>query len=193
MPEFKTLDDFDPKGKTVLLRIDVNATMINGKAQDSERFSAHAETVRELAKKGAKIVILAHQGRAGDSDFTTLEQHAEILGKHCRKSIKYVSDILGENAQNQIKKLKDGKIILLENTRFLAEETLDKNFSQTLFVKTLSPLCDAFVNDAFSAAHRSQTSMVGFCDTLPSYAGRVMQNEFAAINKALSGMERPNV
>jgi len=193
MADFRTLDDFDAKGKTVLLRIDVNATIIGGKVQDSERFTAHSQTVRELAKKGAKIVILAHQGRAGDADFTTLEQHAQILGKHCRKSIKYVSDVLGENAQNHIKKLKEGKIIMLENTRFLAEETLDKNFSQTLFVKMLSPLCDVFVNDAFSASHRSQTSLVGFCETLPSYAGRVMQKEFESISKALSGMERPNV
>jgi len=193
--EFKTLDDLQCDGKTVLVRIDVNAAFNpqTMKIEDGERFAAHAETIKELAKKNAKVIILAHQGRAGDEDFTTLEQHAEILGKHVRKKIKYVSDTIGKTAQSEIKKLSPGKIILLENTRFLAEETLDKNFEKTLFVKTLAPLCDAFVSDAFSAAHRSQTSMIGFTKVLPSYAGRVMECEYTSISKVLKSMQRPSV
>jgi phosphoglycerate kinase len=193
--EFKTLDDLQCEGKTILVRIDVNAAFNpqTKKIEDGERFTAHAETLRELAGKTAKVVILAHQGRAGDEDFTTLEQHAEILGKHIRKKVKYVSDTIGLTAQNEIRKLSPGKILLLENTRFLAEETLDKNFEKTIFVRTLAPLCDAFVSDAFSAAHRAQTSMIGFPKVLPSYAGRVMEKEYTSIAKVLKNMQRPSV
>ncbi|MFH1056183.1 MAG: phosphoglycerate kinase [Candidatus Micrarchaeota archaeon] len=193
--EFKTLDDLQCDGKTVLVRVDINApyNVQTGKIEDNERFVVHAVTVKELAKKNAKVVILAHQGGAGDEDFTTLEQHAEILSGHLRKKVKYVSDTVGLAAQNEIKKLKPGKIILLENTRFLAEETLDKNFEKTIFVKTLAPLCDFFVNDAFSAAHRAQTSMVGFPKLLPSYAGRVMEREYTSIAKVLKNIQRPSV
>lgn len=195
LKEFKTLDDLQCENKTVLVRVDINAPFNPqaGKIDDSERFAAHAETIKELASKKAKVVILAHQGRAGDEDFLTLEQHAEVLGGHVKRKIKYVSDIIGSNAQGEIKKLAPGKILLLENVRFLAEEGLDKNHDKTLFVKTLSPLCDAFVNDAFSAAHRSQTSLIGFTKTLPSYAGRVMDREYTSISKVLKSIQRPSV
>ena len=193
--EFKTLDDLECGGKTILVRIDVNAPFNpqTGKIDDSERFEAHAETIRELARKKAKVVILAHQGRAGDEDFLPLEQHAGILSKHVRKKVKYVSDVIGESARGEIRKLSPGKILLLENVRFLAEETLDKNFEKTLLVKTLSPLCDAFVSDAFSAAHRAQTSNMGFAKVLPSYAGRVMEREYTSIVKVIKNIRRPSV
>ncbi len=193
--EFKTIDDLQCEGKTILVRIDVNSPINaqTGKIEDNERFLAHAETIKELAKKKAKVVILAHQGRAGDEDFTTLEQHAEIMSGHIRKKIKYVSDTIGLSAQNEIRKLGAGKVIMLENTRFLAEETLDKNYEKTLFAKTLSPLCDAFVCDAFSAAHRAQTSMVGFPKLLPAYAGRVMEREYTSIAKVIKNIQRPSV
>lgn len=193
--EFKTLDDLQCENKTILVRVDINAPYNPqaGKIDDSERFAAHAQTIKELSNKKAKVVILAHQGRAGDDDFLTLEQHAEVLGAHMRKKVKYVSDIIGSTAQSEIKKLAPGKILLLENVRFLAEETLDKNQEKTLLVKTLSPLCDAFVNDAFSAAHRGQTSLVGFTKVLPSYAGRVMEHEYTSIAKVIQNIERPSV
>ncbi len=193
--EFKTLDDLQCEGKTVLVRIDINSPINSqtGKIEDNERFAAHSETIKELAKKKAKVVILAHQGRAGDEDFTTLEQHAEILSKHIRKKVKYVSDTIGGNAQSEIKKLSPGKIIMLENTRFLAEETLDKNYEKTLFVRTLAPLCDVFVNDAFSAAHRTQASLMGFPKHLPAYAGRVMEHEYTSIAKVIKNIQRPSV
>jgi len=194
--EFKTIDDLQCEGKTVLVRVDINSVWIpeTNKIEDNDRFKAHAETIKELANKKAKVVVIGHQGRAVDPDFTILEQHAEILSKHIRKKVKYVSDIFGKTAQNEIKKLQPGKIILLENARFLAEETtLTRNYEKTIFVRTLAPLCDAYVNDAFSAAHRAQTSLMGFPKLLPSYAGRTMEREYRAVAKVVKNIEHPNV
>lgn len=196
MNDFLTLDDFDPKGKRVLVRVDINASVENGVVQDSERMEAHAATLQELSDKGAKVAVLAHQGRAEDADFLPLAQHVKRLNKHLTRRAKYVDDLMGSRARKQILGLKEGKIILLENVRFLAEEQLDgtkKPFEKTLLVQTLSPLFDVFVNDAFSAAHRAQTSLIGFTRTLPSYAGRVMQREYEAISKAALQAQRPSV
>ena len=195
---FFTLDDFDVNGKTVLVRIDINAPYDSktGKIEDSERINAHAQTLRELAKKGAKVVVLAHQGRAGDEDFTTLSQHAEFLSKHAKKKVKYVPDLLGPTAQKEIQKLKPGKILLLENVRFLSEETLElspEEHAKSHFVRTLAPLAQLFVFDGFSVAHRSQCSVVGFSAVLPSCAGRVMQREYEGISKAAENAKHPNV
>ncbi|HLD75554.1 MAG TPA: phosphoglycerate kinase [Candidatus Norongarragalinales archaeon] len=196
MKDFLTLDDFNPEGKKVLVRVDINASIENGQVQDSERMEAHARTLEKLSDKGARVIVLAHQGRPEDSDLLPLEQHAKILGKHLRRRVKYVDDLMGSKAKNEIRKLKDGKIILLENVRFLAEEQLDgtkKPFEKTLFVQTLSKVCDVFVNDAFSAAHRAQTSLIGFSRTLPAYAGRVMENEYRAIKSASLEAKRPSI
>src|SRR3989344_1318755 len=136
--EFKTIDDLQCEGKTVLVRIDINSPINaqTGKIEDNERFLAHSETLKELAKKKAKVVILAHQGRAGDEDFTTLEQHAEIMSWHIRKKIKYASHTAGQTAEGKIKRLPPGKVIMLETALSPAEETLDKNYEKTLFAKT---------------------------------------------------------
>ncbi|MFH0835653.1 MAG: phosphoglycerate kinase [Candidatus Micrarchaeota archaeon] len=198
MPEFKTMDDFDPSGKVVLLRVDVNAPFdeATGKIGDSGRFAAHAQTIKELANKKARVIVLAHQSRVGKKDFTNLRQHADWLSKHSRKKVRYVPAVYGEYVEKAVEKLKPGKIILLENVRMLAEEDLQEppaKLGKLLFVKELSKLADFYVNDAFSAAHRAQTSLVGFPEVLPSYAGRVMQSEFEAVSKAIDGMDRPSV
>jgi len=192
----KTLDDLQCEGKTVLVRVDINAPVSDGVAEASPRFREAAETIRELANKKARVVVLAHQGRAGDADFIPLKQHAELLSKQTRKRVKYVDDLFGSKALAEIGKLKDGKILLLENVRFYAEETLDappEKLAQTIFVSTLAKQAQAFVNDAFSAAHRGQASLVGFPELLPSYAGRAMAREHAAISKVAGAMERPVV
>lgn len=195
---FKTLDDFDVSGKTVIVRIDINSPYDEktGRIEESERIKEHAQTVRELAKKRAKVVVLAHQGRAGDEDFTTLFQHAEHLAKHSRKKVRYVPDLIGPEAVKQIQKLKPGKVLLLENVRFLAEESLDRTpeeHARSHFVRTLAPLAQLFVNDAFSAAHRAHCSLVGFAAVLPSCAGRVLQREYENISKAAENASHPNV
>jgi phosphoglycerate kinase len=154
--------------------------------QDSERLREHAKTIRELAEKGAKTVILAHQGRKGDPDFIHLNQHAELLSKHIGKTVQFVEDIIGEKAIEKIKSLKPGEILLLDNVRFLEDETEEKTpeeHTKSQIVKKLAPLADVFVNDAFSASHRSHASIVGFTTILPAYAGRVMEKELLACQK----------
>lgn len=194
--DFLTMDDFDPQGKTVLIRVDINAAIENNRVQDSERLEAHGETIKELADKGAKVVIMAHQGRAGDKDFTRLEQHATLLSKHVGRKVKYVPDLSGKTTLAAIRKMTPGKVFLLENVRMYAEEGLDGKklpFEKAMFVQELSSACDVYVNDAFSAAHRAQTSLMGFTRTLPAYAGRVMQHEYEAVRKATANAKRPVV
>ena len=186
MPEFLTMADVDVKNKTVLLRIDINVPYDEktGEISDSDRLREHAKTVRELSDKGAKLVLLAHQGRAGDPDFIHLDQHAKLLERHVGKKINFVDDVVGEKAKKKIKSLGSGQILLLDNVRFLEDETTEKSpeeHTESQIVKNLSPLADIFVNDAFSVAHRSQASVVGFTPLLLSCAGRNMADEVGSL------------
>jgi phosphoglycerate kinase len=199
MVKFKTLDDFQVKGKTVLVRVDFNSEIdpVTKKVNSDVRIRAHAEsTIKELSDKGAKVVILAHQGRKGDPDFTPLVQHAEILGNILQRPIKYVEDIYGEKAQAAIKGLKNGEILVLANVRGFDGETKNgtpEQHSKTPLVQNLAPLADLFVNDAFAAAHRGHVSMVGFTAVLPSAAGRIMERELKSLSRALEKPEKPCV
>jgi phosphoglycerate kinase len=197
MPKFLTLDDVKVKGKVVLVRVDFNSA-IDPKTQkilEDARIRAHAETtIKELAEKGAKVVILAHQGRKGDADFVPLKQHAEILGKILKKPVKYVDDLYGEKAKNAIKSLKSGEILVLKNVRTFGGETKDgspEEHAKTELVKNLAPLADLFVNDAFAAAHRAHVSIIGFTAVLPSVAGRIMERELKSLSKVLENPEKP--
>lgn len=194
--KFNTIDDFDLDDKTVIVRVDINAPVdpMSGEILDDNRLRTHAQTLNELHDKGAKIVILAHQSRAGKSDFTTLEKHAEILSKILNKKVEYVDSIFNTSAREKISNMYKGDILLLENVRFYSEETLKKSSeeqAQTLMVKNLAPLADLFVNDAFAAAHRSQASLVGFTGVLPSAAGRIMESELKILYGALDSVKRP--
>lgn len=191
---FKTMDEFDFSDKTVLVRVDLNSSVEGGVVQDGPRIEAHAKTIRELALKGAKVVVLAHQGRVEDDDFTSLEQHAALLQKHARKPVKFVSDVFGPEALKKIERLPAGKVLLLENMRFLAEEPVDRTPEQhakSFLVRRLAPLADVFVNDAYSNSHRSHASMVGFTRVLPSIAGRVVEHEYSAAQKLSTQMQKP--
>jgi phosphoglycerate kinase len=199
MPKFLTLDDIKVKDKVVILRVDFNSP-IDPKTQkilEDTRIRAHAETtIKELAEKGAKTVILAHQGRKGDPDFTPLKQHAEILAKILKKPVQYVDDLYGEKAKNTIKNLKTGEILVLENVRTFPSETKDgtpEEHATTDLVKNLAPLADFFVNDAFAAAHRAHASIVGFTAVLPSTAGRIMEKELKSLSKVLENPQKPCV
>jgi len=191
---FSTLDDFNFKNKTVILRVDINSPYNEKtkKIETSDRLIESAKTIKELSKKEAKIVILAHQGRKGDTDFLPLKQHSRLLIKYVGKKVGYVNDIIGEKSINKIKGLKKGQIILLDNVRFLEEEVKNKTpkeHSKSQLVQTLSPLADVFVNDAFSAAHRSHASIVGFTKVLPSIAGRTMEKEIKSIKTIITKMK----
>jgi phosphoglycerate kinase len=197
MAKFLTLDDVKVRDKVVLVRVDFNSA-VDPKTQkilEDARIRAHAETtIKELAEKGARVVILAHQGRKGDPDFIPLKQHAEILGKILGKPVKYVDDLYGEKAKDAIKKLKSGEIIVLENVRTFAGETKEgtpEEHAKTELVKNLAPLADLFVNDAFAAAHRAHASIIGFTAVLPSVAGRIMERELKSLSKVLENPEKP--
>jgi phosphoglycerate kinase len=197
--KYLTLDDVKVKDKTVLVRVDFNSPVDpnSKKVLDDVRIRAHGETtIKELAEKGAKVVILAHQGRKGDPDFIPLKQHAEILGKILGRSVKYVDDIFGDEAKNAIKSLKSGEILVLDNVRNFAGETKEgtpEDHAKTELVQSLAPLAQLFVNDAFAAAHRAHVSIIGFTAVLPSAAGRIMERELKSLSKVLESPEKPCV
>lgn len=199
MAKYKTLDDFNVRNKVVLVRVDFNSEIDpqTKKVTSDVRIRAHAEsTLKELAENGAKTVVLAHQGRKGDPDYTPLKEHAEILGKILKCPVKYVDDLFGDKAKAAIKALQGGEILVLENVRSWDKETKTmspEDASKTELVQNLAPLADLFVNDAFAAAHRGHVSMVGFTDVLPSAAGRIMERELKSLSKALEKPEKPSI
>ena len=189
--EFPTLDDAEVRGKTVLVRVDINSPIDpkTGEILDDTRIRECVPTIKELVEKGAKVVVLAHQGRPGDEDFTTLEEHSEKLSVALGLDVKYIQDIFGPTAKSTIQKMQPGKILLLENVRFCAEETLKgtpEKMTKTHLVRRLAGLADIYVNDAFGAAHRSQPSLVGFGAVLPTFAGRLMERELKGLGRALA-------
>ena len=199
MAKYLTLDDVKVKDKVVLVRVDFNSPVDpeSKKILDDARIRAHGQTtIKELVEKGAKVVILAHQGRKGDSDFIPLKQHAEILSKILGKPVKYVDDVFGEKAKDAIKNLKSGEILVLENVRTYAAETKEgtpEEHAKTELVKNLAPLANLFVNDAFAAAHRAHVSIIGFTAVLQSAAGRIMERELKSLSKVLESPEKPCV
>ncbi len=199
MQKILTLDDFDFKGKTALVRVDFNSPVDPNtkKVLDDTRIKAHGEsTIKELSQKGAKVVILAHQGRPGDADFISLREHAQILSKILAKPVRYVDDVFGDRAQKAIKELKNGEILVLDNVRSFADEQkkgTPEDHAKTELVRKLAPLANVFVNDAFAAAHRAHVSIVGFTAVLPSVAGRIMEREVKALTKVVQNPEKPCV
>lgn len=199
MAKFLTLDDVKVKDKVVLVRVDFNSPIDpeTKKVLDDSRIRAHGEsTIKELSEKGAKVVVLAHQGRRGDPDFIPLKQHAEILSKVLDKSVKYVDDTFGEKAKDAIKKLKSGQILVLENVRAYDAETEEgtpEEQAKKELVVNLAPLADLFVSDAFATAHRAHVSIIGFTAVLPSVAGRIMERELKSLSKILEKAEKPCV
>ncbi|MBS7606870.1 MAG: phosphoglycerate kinase [Candidatus Bathyarchaeia archaeon] len=197
MPKFLTLDDFDVKDKVVLVRVDFNSPVDpqTKKIIDDTRIRAHGETtIKELSERGAKVVILAHQGRPGDPDFIPLEQHAQILERILGKPVKFVDDVYGEKAKKAIRELKSGEILVLDNVRSFPREAKDappEEHAKSELVANLASLADLFVNDAFAAAHRSHASIVGFTVFLPSAAGRIMEKELKALSRVMENPEKP--
>ena len=182
--EFFTLRDFDFKGKRVLIRLDINLPydVKKKKVIETERIRK-LSSLKFLMKEKAKVVILAHQGRKGREDFISLRQHARLLRKYVK--IKFVNDIIGEKALEAINKLKNGEALLLDNVRFLEDETQCKNWKKCSLVKTLAPHFDFYVNDAFSVCHREHTSVVGFARVLPCIAGFELEKEIENLKKVM--------
>ena len=189
MTEFNTIDDLDVNGKTVLVRADLNVPMQDGKVSDTTRIDRLAPTLTELAKKGAKVVVLSHFGRPknGPDAKNSLRNVLEALSAAVGQTVAFGEDCVGDKAKAAIDGVQPGAIVLLENTRFHAEE--EKN--DPAFAKRIAELGDLYVNDAFSAAHRAHASTEGVAQHLPAAAGRLMQAELEALTKALEKPERP--
>ncbi|NLR70046.1 phosphoglycerate kinase [Novosphingobium sp. ERN07] len=184
---FKTLDDIgDLNGKTVLVREDLNVPMADGKVTDDTRLRATVATLSELADKGAKVLVLAHFGRpkGQPSEEFSLKKIAEPLAHVVGRPVSYI-DWEGDKAA--VAALAPGSIAILENTRFFGGE--EKN--DPAVVERFASLGDIYVNDAFSAAHRAHASTEGLAKVLPAYAGRAMEAELKALQKALGEPERP--
>lgn len=193
---FSTLDDVETKGKRVFLRVDINVPLDPSThlILDDTRIRAISETLTRL--EDARVILGSHQSRPGKDDFTSLEPHAEALAQYCNQKIKFVDDVIGPHARQRIMKTEPGEVLVLDNLRFCAEENMDdkpEKLLKTHFVKQLSPLFDLNVNDAFATAHRSQPSIVGLTDALPSVAGRLMERELKAISSLLGEPRRPCV
>ncbi|MGO3934420.1 phosphoglycerate kinase [Rhodopseudomonas pseudopalustris] len=185
---FRTLDDADLKGKRVLLRVDLNVPMDKGVVTDDTRLERIMPTITEISDKGGKVILLAHFGRPkGPDPKDSLKPIAAALSGVIKRPVAFAEDCIGEVAAAAIAAMKDGDVLCLENTRFHKGE--EKN--DPAFVEELAKLGDLWVNDAFSAAHRAHASTEGVGHKLPAFAGRTMQAEIDALNKALEAPKRP--
>ena len=191
-----TLSDFDVKGKTVLLRVDMNCPIdpVTGEISGTKRIEEATETIRAL--NNAKVVVVSHQGRVGNKDYIGMGQHAKILEDMLGKKITYVEDVIGALAQSEIRKMKDGDIILLDNLRFCAEENYEfstEDAVNTVMVRRLGPLFDLCVLDSFPSAHRAHPSLVGFSNIIPACAGKIVEREVEKLEEILTVAKAPHV
>jgi len=196
MFDFLTLNDVDVKEKTVFLRVDINSPLdpASKRILDDSRIKATEATLKDL--KEAKTVLGAHQSRPGKYDFTNLEAHTRVIQMYHNGKVKFVEDIDGKKAQDAIKTLKPGEVLVLNNLRMHKDENLDappEKLAETGLVKTLAPFFDLCVNDAFAAAHRGSASLTAFGEVMPMVAGKLMEKELSALNKVIYNPARPTV
>ncbi|MGF7153048.1 phosphoglycerate kinase [Novosphingobium gossypii] len=190
MSAFKTLDDLgDVNGKVALVRVDLNLPMQDGAVTDDTRIRAAAPTVLELSEKGAKVLLLAHFGRPKGERVSTqsLSMVVGAVEKTLGKEVMFVPEIAGDVVRQAVGILRAGDIAILENTRFWKGE--EKNDPE--LAAAIAANADFYVNDAFSAAHRAHATTEGLAHVLPAYAGRSMQAELEALDKALGTPEKP--
>jgi phosphoglycerate kinase len=188
MARFRTLDDADVNGKRVLIRVDLNVPVQNGKVTDGTRIERAAETISAISDKGGKAILLSHFGRPkGRDPKESLKPIAAEVARVLKRPVAFADDCIGPAAEQAVAAMKPGDVLCLENTRFHAGE--EKN--DPAFVAALAKLGDIWVNDAFSSAHRAHASTEGLGHHLPAYAGRSMQAELEALSKALETPERP--
>lgn len=191
-----TLDDFELKNKTVFLRVDMNCPIDSDTMEISgtKRIEDATETIEALSE--AKVVVASHQGRVGNKDYTGMEKHAKVLEKLLNRDIKYVEDVIGSAAQNEIKNLKSGEVLLLDNLRLCAEENYEftpTDAANTIMVQRLAKLFDLCVLDSFPSAHRSHPSIIGFPQILPACAGRIVEREVRKLDEIMTVAKAPHV
>jgi len=198
--ELPTLRDAELDGKRVLMRIDINSPIEpeTGEILDDTRIRSHVPTIEAL--ESCRLVLLAHQSRPGLEDFTTLEEHSKRFSELMGREVYYVDDVFGRAAREEIRKLRRGEVLLLENVRFCSEEVAEEVKrkppclqAKTNLVRKLSSYVDAYVNDAFAVAHRQQPSVVAFPEVLPSYAGKLMEKEVENLGRVIRSNAKPKV
>ena len=186
---FRTIDNIDVAGKRVLLRADLNVPVRDGKITDLTRIERLSPTIRELAGKGAKVIVCSHFDRPRGKRVPemSLGPVARALGEVLGQQVRFAEDCIGIAAEQAVERMARGDVLVLENTRYHAAE--EKN--DPAFAAALAKLGDLYVNDAFSAAHRAHASTEGVAHLLPAYAGRLMQAELEALDAALGNPIRP--
>ena len=191
-----TLEDLDLEGKRVFLRVDINTPIHpeTGKLMEQARLEEAALTIKDLPK--SKVVVASHQGRVGRSDYTSLESHSKVLEGIIGKHVDFVPDVFGPEALSEIDSLKEGGVLVLDNLRFTAEENQEykpADAEKTFLVRRLKDHVDACVLDAFSTAHRSSPSIVGFSGLVPTAAGRTVGRELRMLDRIVSVEKGPYV
>ena len=192
----KTIDDVDLEGKNVVLRTDLNLPIEDGEPQETVRFKRYLETIEEISDKGGRTVVVAHQGRPARKDFLSLEQHAEILSENLGQEVNFVQTFFGPQLGDSIASMQDGDVVMLENIRFLSEELQNvgpERHAKDYFIQNMSKYFDVFVEDAFSAAHRSHGSIVGFMPHMESCAGKIMERELESCQKIRDDLDNPTL
>ena len=175
----ESVRNIEVRDKLLAVRVDLNSPMRDGKVVMNRRIEEHAKTIKKLMDIGARVVVLAHQGRKGKEDFRSLEEHAKLL-KECNCDIEFVGDVVGERARRAVESLESGRALLLDNVRFLDDETEKRGIeghAKSAIVRFLSEYIDLFVLDAFSVAHRDNASVVGFATLKPCVYGYVFERE----------------
>lgn len=191
-----TLADFELKSKTIFLRVDMNCPIDPNTMEISgaKRIEEATETINAI--KDAKLVVASHQGRVGNKDYIGMGNHAKALEKLLNRKIKYVEDVIGTSAQNEIKNMKDGDILLLDNLRLCAEENYEfspADAAKTIMVQRLAKLFNLCVLDSFPSAHRSHPSIVGFPHVLPACAGKIVEREVRKLDEIVTVAKAPHV
>lgn len=186
--DFFTLDDFDFSDKSILVRVDINSPIdpISGRLLDDTRIRHHSQTIKDLAD--GRAIIIAHQSSPGKNDFTNLSRHAERISLILKKRVRFIDSLFDAKALAAVQQMRNGDVLLLENTRFYAEDVALKDATlevqaRSHIVRRLSSVADYFVSDAFAAAHRSQPTLVGFGECIPAIAGRVMERELKMLGQ----------
>ena len=191
-----TLEDLDLEDRRVFLRVDINTPVHpeTGELMEKTRLEEACITIRDLSK--SKVVVASHQGRVARPDYVGLEKHARILNRILGKDVRYIEDVFGPTATQAVDKMKPGEVVLFDNLRFTAEENQEyrpEDAQRTIFVRRLVHHFDACVLDAFSTAHRSSPSIVGFAELIPTCAGRVVARELKALERIFSVEKGPYV
>lgn len=188
------VSNVDLEGKSLVLRTDLNLPVENGDLRKTVKFERYMDTIRQLSEAGARTLVVAHQGRPARKDFVSLEDHAELVSEELDQDVEFVRSFFGTQLGDAVASMEDGDVAMLENVRFLSEELQNlkpEMHSRDYFVKNLAKYFDLFVNDAFSAAHRSHGSTVGFMPLIDTYAGPVMEKELRSCGKVRDEVESP--